>query len=90
MGGDDQVIYRQWKNEVKDMEDSNPHLFQTLEKLAHLLYYNGHWSDASIVYNRSLSLAQEQKGVDNAKALLILNRLINCAELLGKVNEANE
>ena len=87
VGGDGQVIYRQWKNEVEDMEDSNPHLFQVLENLGKYLFYNGYWSYTIVVYNRFLPLVQE---VGNPRALLTLDRLIKCAEHLGQVNEANE
>ena len=90
VGGDGEVISQQWKNEVEDMEDSNPHLLQALDNLGGYGFGNGYWSDAIVVYNRFLPLLQEQEGVDNPIVLLFLERLVQCAKTLGQVNEANE
>ena len=90
VGGDGQVISRQWKNEVEGMKDSNPHLFQALWNLGRYFFYNGYWSDAIVVYNRFLHLFQEQEGVDNLSTMWVLGHLVECTESLGQVNEANE
>ena len=90
VGGDGQFISRQYKEEVENMESSNPHLFQALRNLGDFFYYNGYWSDAIVVYTRFLPLFQAQEGVDRPFTMTILGRLAECAETLGQVNEAKE